>query len=113
VEGVFGRLIDKLIPFADALIYTDLPWVECRNNLMNRGSESSRQLDPVKAEENFEALLEWASAYETRDGKASKEYHCLLFKSFVGDKCRIHNREELDRLLSKISDSSSAQQFTY
>jgi len=58
VEGVFGHLVDVLMAFTDTLIYMDLPWEECKKNLLSRGSESSRQLDPKKAEENFHALLE-------------------------------------------------------
>jgi len=102
-EGVFGHLVDSLVPFADALIYIDTPWEECRSNLLNRGSESSRQLDPMKAEENFQALLEWASSYETRDSKASKKYHDLLFERFSVERHLIRNRDEAHQLLEKIS----------
>lgn len=99
VEGVFGHLLDVLMAFTDTLIYMDLPWEECKKNLLSRGSESSRQLDPKKAEKNFHALLEWAEAYETRDGKASKIYHDTLFESFSGDKYRICNRDDAEQLL--------------
>ena len=103
VEGVFGHLVDQLVSFGDMLIYLNLPWEECRKNLLNRGSESSRQLDPRKAEENFNALLEWASKYGNRSGKASKRYHRLLFNGFWGEKYRVCNRDEIDQLLEKIS----------
>jgi len=99
VEGVFGHLVDPLLPFSDGLIYMDMPWEECRNNLLNRGSESSRQLDPMKAEENFQALLKWASAYETRDSKASKKYHGLLFGRFSGERYVVRSRGEAHQLL--------------
>jgi adenylate kinase family enzyme len=102
VEGVFGHLVDVLIAFADTLIYMDLPWEECKKNLLSRGSESSRQLDPKKAEENFHALLEWAEAYETRDSKASKMYHDFLFASFSGDKYRICSRDDAEQLLKSL-----------
>ncbi|MFH2047464.1 MAG: AAA family ATPase [Pseudomonadota bacterium] len=98
-EGVFGHLIEPLTVFADTLIYINLPWCECKNNLLNRGSESSMQLDPRKAEENFQSLFEWASAYETRDSKASKRYHSFLFESFSGQKHMVSNRDEFDRLI--------------
>lgn len=58
------------------------------------------QLDYKKAEENFQALLEWASKYDTRDSKASKMYHCLLFDSFSGEKYRVCNRGEINEQLS-------------
>ena len=46
-EGVFGHLGDYIVPFADTLVYTDLPWDECKRNLINRGPESSRQTRQV------------------------------------------------------------------
>jgi adenylate kinase family enzyme len=102
VEGVFGHLADVFMAFTDTLIYMDLPWEECKKNLLSRGSESSRQLDPKKAEENFHALLEWAAAYETRDSKASKMYHDFLFASFSGDKYRICSRDDAEQLLKRL-----------
>lgn len=102
VEGVFGHLLDMLMDFTDTLIYMDLPWEECKKNLLSRGSESSRQLDPKKAEKNFHALLEWAEAYETRDGKASKMYHDTFFASFSGDKYRICSRDDAEQLLKML-----------
>lgn len=103
VEGVFGHLVEQLVSFGDTFIYLDLPWEECRKSLMRRGSESSRQLDPQKAEENFLALLEWASKYDTRDSKASSGYHGLLFDGFAGEKYRVCSRGEVDRFLAKIN----------
>ena len=79
VEGVFGHLADQLTSFSDILIFMNLSWDECRRNLMNRDSESSKQLDPVTAEQNFESLLVWASEYEIRKSKASRKYHCFLY----------------------------------
>jgi adenylate kinase family enzyme len=102
VEGVFGHLADVFISFADTLIYMDLPWEECKKNLLSRGSESSRQLDPKKAEENFHALLEWAEAYKTRGSKASKMYHDFLFDNFSGDKYRICSRDDAEQLLERL-----------
>ena len=104
VEGVFGHLVDPLISVGDTLIYLDLPWEECRKNLLNRGSESSRQLDRKRAEDNFQSLLEWASKYGTRDSKASRTYHCSLFDRFSGEKHRICTRDEADQLLEKCYD---------
>jgi len=108
-EGVFGHLVDQLIPFADTLIYLDLPWEECRSNLLNRGSESSRQLDSKKAEENFQELLKWASEYEARDSKASKKYHCALFDGFTREKHKLCSRDEIDNLMAEINANKSIQ----
>jgi len=103
-EGVFGHLVEPLIAFADTLIYINLPWGECRNNLIKRGSESSRQLEPKRAEENFQSLLKWASEYEVRDSKASKGFHNLLFEKFSRQKYMLINREEMDQLIEKYAN---------
>lgn len=100
-EGVFGHIVEPLTVFADTLIYINLSMDECRNNLLNRGSESSRQLDPKKAEENFQSLLKWASEYEVRDSKASKRYHSCLFEGFSGQRHMISSRSEINALLEK------------
>src|SRR5574341_58663 len=56
-EGVFGRLAQEFCPYADYLIWLDLDWETCSQSLLQRGSESSKQLDKQSAEENFEKLL--------------------------------------------------------
>lgn len=99
VEGVFGHLVEPLIPFADTLIYLDIPWKECKKNLIKRGSESSKQRDHVIAEDKFQKLLVWASEYDTRESKASKNYHCSLLDCFSGEKHRICNRDEINLFL--------------
>jgi len=101
VEGVFGHIVEPLIDFADTLIYVNLSWDECRNNLLNRGSESSKQLEPKKYKENFQALLKWASEYEVRDSKASKKLHNLLFENFSRQKHMVINRLGIDQLIEK------------
>jgi len=102
VEGVFGHLIDCLVSCADTLIYIDLPWGECKKNLLDRGSESSEQLDHKKAEGNFQALLEWASEYDTRESKSSKNYHQSLFDCFPGETYRVCNRDEIYQVLKRF-----------
>ena len=103
VEGVFGHLMDHLVSFADTFIHLDLPWAECKQNLLIRGSKSSKQLDRNKAKKNFQALLEWASQYDTRKSKASKNYHSSLFDNFEGETYRICNRGEVYRVLKNAN----------
>lgn len=102
-EGVFGHLVEPITAFADTLIYINLPWNECKNNLLNRGSESSGQLKPKKTEESFKSLLKWASEYETRDSKSSKGSHSLLFERFSGQKYLVFNRNEIEQLIEKCA----------
>lgn len=57
VEGVFGELAQEFCPQADCLLWLDVDWATCSANLRKRGSDSSKQLDPQLAEENFNKLL--------------------------------------------------------
>ncbi|MBN2041647.1 MAG: AAA family ATPase [Spirochaetes bacterium] len=102
VEGVFGDLVDYTIQYADTLIYLDMPWEECKGNLLSRGSERLKQKDPEQAEKSFQALLKWASEYYTRQSKASKNYHSKLFDDFSGRKILLRDRDASYRFLNHI-----------
>ncbi|RYD21836.1 MAG: hypothetical protein EOP88_09970 [Verrucomicrobiaceae bacterium] len=95
-EGVFGNLAEKFLPRATHLIWLDLSWDTCHAGLLERGSESSRQQDPAKAEENFQKLLTWAAAYQDREGDCSQAGHLRIFEIFSGTKTRITERDEID-----------------
>jgi hypothetical protein len=83
-EGVFGELAELFLPRAQTLIYLDMDWTTCHGSLMIRGSESSRQLDSVKAEENFRNLVFWAEQYWVRTDLRSHAGHLQLFDGFSG-----------------------------
>jgi adenylate kinase family enzyme len=101
VEGVFGELAGLFLPRAQALIYLDVDWAVCHASLMARGSQSSRQLVPVKAEENFEKLLLWAGQYWTRTDLRSHPGHLRLFNDFTGLKFRFTTRAEVDGFIER------------
>ena len=58
VEGVFGELALQFAENAQHLIWLDMDWDYCKTNLLARGSESGKQLVPVKAEQHFRELLD-------------------------------------------------------
>lgn len=99
VEGVFGELAGLFLPRAQRLIYLEMDWATCQSGLKLRGSESSRQLDPVKAEENFSKLLLWAEQYWTRRDLRSAAGHLRLFSEFAGSKLKFSRRTEVDEFL--------------
>jgi adenylate kinase family enzyme len=101
VEGVFGELAGLFLPRAQALIYLDVNWAVCHASLMARGSCSSRQLAPVKAEENFENLLLWAEQYWTRTDWRSRIGHLRLFDDFTGLKFKFTTRAEVDEFFEQ------------
>jgi ligand-binding SRPBCC domain-containing protein/adenylate kinase family enzyme len=100
-EGEFGDLAERFLEWADALIWLDLPWETCRAGLLARGSESSRQNDPIQAESSFRELLAWAAEYESRTDLRSRSGHERLFREFPRRKVRLCSREEVNTFLTK------------
>ncbi len=103
VEGVFGELALRFLDKAECLIWLDMDWRYCLSNLLQRGSESSKQLDQEEAEENFRKLLAWASKYWDRDNLRSYKGHKELFDSFKEHKRVLRSRDEVDLLVSDPS----------
>jgi len=101
VEGVFGELAEFFLPQAQSLIFLDMDWTVCRAGLLARGSESSKQLEVAKAEENFEKLLLWAEQYWARTNSCSRSGHLQLFSNFTGLKFKFSNRAEVDAFLKQ------------
>jgi adenylate kinase family enzyme len=103
VEGVFGELVQAFLPNADLLIWLNLDWATCRQSLLQRGSESSKQLDRQAAETNFTKLIEWAAAYWQRDDARSYQGHQALFTQFGGDKHSFTTRSEVDAFVASLA----------
>lgn len=102
VEGVFGELAEEFCAHADYLIWLDQGWETCSKSLLQRGSESSKQLDKQSAEENFQKLLKWASEYWQRQGPSSFHGHRLLFEEFRGDKICLQSRKAVNDFMDSI-----------
>ena len=99
VEGVFGELLGELISIADMVVFLDLSWEKCEENLLRRGSESSKQLDKLQAETNFQELINWASDYANRNTKSSYIFHKLLYEQFEREKYILSCRKEVNQFL--------------
>jgi adenylate kinase family enzyme len=102
MEGVFGELAEIALHNATKVIFLDKPWSECKSALIDRGSESAKQLDPIKAEENFNQLLLWAENYWMRSGLRSYSGHQSLFDKADCQKVIIKARNEMEKAISLI-----------
>jgi adenylate kinase family enzyme len=100
-EGVFGELAALFLARTPSLIFLDMDWPACRKGLMSRGSESSRQLSAVKAEENFSKLLLWAEQYWIRTNLCSQSGHLQMFANFTGHKFRFTSQAEANEFLNQ------------
>ncbi len=89
IEGVYGRLIETALPRTNVLIWLDLPWWECREGLLSRGTQHG------ETESDHAALLAWAAEYWTRTTSSSYAGHLRLFETFAGGKIRLQTRADL------------------
>jgi adenylate kinase family enzyme len=99
VEGVFGELAARFLDRAECLIWLDMDWASCHSNLLHRGSESAKQLDPEQAEVKFQKLLAWASHYWDREDMRSHRGHQQLFDTFTGYKRVLRSRTDMDDVI--------------
>ncbi len=113
VEGVFGELVQAFFANAEQLIWLDLDQETCLNSLLQRGSEGYNQLDQQSAEENFQKLLTWASAYWQREDLRSHRGHANLFTQFNGKKdlfsTRLAVNDFIDSLQPVVKHSMNEQ----
>ena len=102
MEGVFGDLAATALENATALIFLNKSWDECKSALLERGSESSKQLDPAAAEKNFKELMSWAEAYSQRENSRSLKGHTKLFADFKGTKFEFQDRRSEANFISTL-----------
>lgn len=101
IEGVWGELAAAALPFADALIWLDLPWDVCRENLSRRGPWKQATA------EDYEAFLQWTEAYWQRTTTASFAGHLALFEGFSKTRIRLRQRSEIDRFVADLRRCTS------
>ena len=94
IEGVYGWLAEEALPRATALVWTDLPWPECRAGLLRRG------LRRGMTGADQEALLAWAEEYWTRTTSSSAAGHERIFTRFSGEKRRLRTRDAVDAFVA-------------
>jgi len=63
LEGVFGKMAEVFLPFSTLLIWLDLPWEECKQNLLSRGPQFEEHLNPMEKEKALTRLIELASTW--------------------------------------------------
>jgi hypothetical protein len=96
IEGVYGWLAEVALPRADALVWLDMPWDDCRAGLLARGLR--RDMKPS----DQDALLAWAQDYWTRTTPTSFAGHERLYRLFEGRKKRLHTRDEIAAFVSSF-----------
>ncbi len=99
IEGVYGWLINVILPRATTLIFLDLPEDECIANIKARGKQRGEN------DESFEELIDWVSKYrERRNNWNSFESHLRMFEEFSNEKVRLTGRTEILEYLDRLAD---------
>jgi len=103
MEGVYGWLVNVILPRSSLLLWLDLGEEECVANVRTRGIQGG------ESEESFEGLVTWVSEYRIRKNNwNSFDAHLKLFDGFAGSKFRLRSREEIAAYLKGISSSGLA-----
>jgi adenylate kinase family enzyme len=95
IEGVFGWLADVALPSATSLIWLDMPWNVCRENLARRGPWPG-----ASADEHADFLV-WAKDYWRRSTPSSFSGHLALFETFSGTRHRFTTRSAIAEVMEE------------
>jgi adenylate kinase family enzyme len=107
LEGVFGKMAKECLPFSTTLIWLDLPWKDCKQNLLNRGPQFEMVLPSLEREAALKKLIEWAMEHYSRSDANSWEFFNMLYASFPNRKVCLHHREEINEFLDRIHKDSA------
>lgn len=111
MEEVFGELAERYLAGADALMWLDLGWSQCRQRLEQRGSESKTHMERDQSEAGLEKLLAWASDYYTRTDSRSFQGHQNIFLRHAGIRIRLRSEEEVNALLEDTRARTADEAF--
>ncbi len=86
VEGCYADLLEIVTPYAEQVIFLNLPVSACITNAKNRPWEAHKYASKEAQDANLAMLIEWISQYESRNDTFSKQAHEKLYKAFRGKK---------------------------
>lgn len=93
IEGVYGELVHLITDSAETLVWLDLPWDECKANILRRESQSSRN------SANFSDLLLYAENYYSRGNPRSYSAHKIIFDGFKKRKYHLNGTEKVNEFI--------------
>ena len=100
LEGVFGQMAEECLPFATSLIWLDLPWEDCKNNLLSRGPQFEEHLNPQARDKALEKLIAWAAEHDTREDANSWGFFSKLYTACTHRKIHLKSREQANKFLA-------------
>ncbi len=99
VEGIYGRLMQRLLTYADRLIWLNLPLSVCVKNLHQRAQMQAAQITSSQQHRLAADVMHWAQSYQQRSGESSASFHRELFASARCEKIEIKASADVDAYL--------------
>lgn len=86
IEGCYADLLELAMPFANEIIYLNLPIEACINNAKSRPWEPHKYQSKAAQDANLTMLIDWIEQYSSRQDTFSERAHHKLFEQYSGKK---------------------------
>lgn len=96
VEGCYASLVAVALPLAPRLLLMNPGEAACLANCRARDWEPHKYPSREAQDAQLASLLEWVSAYYTREGDLSLKAHRALFDAYAGPKLELRQLPGLD-----------------
>jgi adenylate kinase family enzyme len=86
IEGCYTDLLECVAPFANEIVFMDLPIEACVSNARGRPWEPHKYVSKEAQDANLENLIEWIAQYRHRTDTFSEQSHRRFYNDFQGKK---------------------------
>lgn len=86
IEGCYSDLLAAALPYANEMIYMNLPVDACIANAASRPWEPHKYKSKAAQDENLEMLIAWIRQYDERNDLFSRSAHDSLYENYAGKK---------------------------
>lgn len=86
VEGCYGDLIEKALPFCTQLVFINPGQDACMANNAQRPWEPHKYASKEEQDSMLPYLIKWVSEYDVRDDTCSYAFHRRVYDAFQGAK---------------------------
>jgi hypothetical protein len=93
IEGCYSDLLEMGLPYANEIIFMDLPVDLCIENARSRPWEPHKYDSKQAQDSNLNMLIDWIAEYPWRTDTFSRASHVALYERFSGRKRRVTNNE--------------------
>ena len=94
IEGCYADLLEFATPYANEVIFMNLPVAACIENARKRPWEPHKYASKAEQDKNLDMLIAWISQYPTRRDEFSEAAHRMLYERFSGEKRMITRNEQ-------------------